>query len=319
MVRLDADEDGGRWVTTENDHRIHINEEGDIDKGNPHVIKAINGFRVKNIRSIPTGARVRSGDTYYVKRANGEFVDPVTGKVADDDELARCKRDCESKIKIVNGDVIDFGDKPLEYGPKEKFNENATRRLRFFEKEYKGNRNEAAMLLDENGDQVGGLLYGSSTRILIPHHLMERTEVITHLHPSTSEIGGTFSEADIDNFSLENLKTIRAISSEVVYSITVTDSTDRWELRSWYTNELAPSRDAYRKKLDALRADILGSTRKYRSGEIDQDAFDKKYNEYVDEHHRLSGEFAVISHNLLLSGQEKFHYNYTLERWDDDE
>ena len=32
--RYDAEE--GRWVTTEHDHKIHINGEGVPDKGNPH-------------------------------------------------------------------------------------------------------------------------------------------------------------------------------------------------------------------------------------------------------------------------------------------
>ena len=41
QARLDAKEEEGRWVTTENDHKIHINEEGVPDKGNPHVIKAM--------------------------------------------------------------------------------------------------------------------------------------------------------------------------------------------------------------------------------------------------------------------------------------
>ncbi len=33
--RLDAKDDDGRWVTTEHDHKIHLNEEGVPDKGNP--------------------------------------------------------------------------------------------------------------------------------------------------------------------------------------------------------------------------------------------------------------------------------------------
>lgn len=43
--RLDAkkDDEEGRWVTTENNHKVHINEEGDPDKGNPHVIDAMRG------------------------------------------------------------------------------------------------------------------------------------------------------------------------------------------------------------------------------------------------------------------------------------
>lgn len=45
--RLDSSADGndeeGRWVTTENDHKVHINEEGVPDKGNPHVLAAMRG------------------------------------------------------------------------------------------------------------------------------------------------------------------------------------------------------------------------------------------------------------------------------------
>lgn len=40
-ARLDAknaDDEEGRWVTTENNHKVHINEEGEPDKGNPHVL-----------------------------------------------------------------------------------------------------------------------------------------------------------------------------------------------------------------------------------------------------------------------------------------
>lgn len=44
MARADAaDDDKGRWITTENGHKVHLNEEGVPDKGNPHVIAAMNG------------------------------------------------------------------------------------------------------------------------------------------------------------------------------------------------------------------------------------------------------------------------------------
>lgn len=39
--RHDADDDEGRWVTTEGGKHIHLNEEGEPDKGNPHVIAAM--------------------------------------------------------------------------------------------------------------------------------------------------------------------------------------------------------------------------------------------------------------------------------------
>ena len=35
--RMDAD-DEGRWITTENNHKVHLNKEGKPDKGNKHVI-----------------------------------------------------------------------------------------------------------------------------------------------------------------------------------------------------------------------------------------------------------------------------------------
>ena len=38
IARLDAKEDEGRWITTENGHHVHLNEEGEIDKGNPKVV-----------------------------------------------------------------------------------------------------------------------------------------------------------------------------------------------------------------------------------------------------------------------------------------
>ena len=42
--RMDAKaEEEGRWVTTENDHRVHLNEEGVPDKGNPYVLATMRG------------------------------------------------------------------------------------------------------------------------------------------------------------------------------------------------------------------------------------------------------------------------------------
>ena len=35
------DDEEGRWVTTENNHKVHINEEGVPDKGNPHVLEVM--------------------------------------------------------------------------------------------------------------------------------------------------------------------------------------------------------------------------------------------------------------------------------------
>lgn len=47
LSRMDADsdDDEGRWITTENGHKVHLNEEGEPDKGNPHVLEVMDGKR----------------------------------------------------------------------------------------------------------------------------------------------------------------------------------------------------------------------------------------------------------------------------------
>lgn len=41
------DDEEGRWVTTDNGHKVHINEEGEPDKGNPHVLAVMEGKKGK--------------------------------------------------------------------------------------------------------------------------------------------------------------------------------------------------------------------------------------------------------------------------------
>lgn len=43
LDRMDADDDEGQWITTENGHHVHINAEGEPDVGNTHVIAAMSG------------------------------------------------------------------------------------------------------------------------------------------------------------------------------------------------------------------------------------------------------------------------------------
>ncbi|MBE6725077.1 MAG: hypothetical protein E7576_07810 [Ruminococcaceae bacterium] len=43
LARMDANTDKGKWITTENNHKVHLNENGQPDMGNPHVIAAMGG------------------------------------------------------------------------------------------------------------------------------------------------------------------------------------------------------------------------------------------------------------------------------------
>lgn len=58
-IRLD---DEGRWITTENGHHIHLNGEGEPDKGNKHVIAAMEGKKSSSKKSAP-----KSSDDFSTK------------------------------------------------------------------------------------------------------------------------------------------------------------------------------------------------------------------------------------------------------------
>ena len=45
--RVDAGDDKGHWITTKNHHKVHLNEEGEPDMGNPNVIEAMTSSEEK--------------------------------------------------------------------------------------------------------------------------------------------------------------------------------------------------------------------------------------------------------------------------------
>lgn len=62
-TRMDADEDG-RWVTTEKKHKVHFNESGEPDKGNPHVISAMKDTTGEKEVTVGGETRKVSGKVY---------------------------------------------------------------------------------------------------------------------------------------------------------------------------------------------------------------------------------------------------------------
>lgn len=98
MARADAaDDDKGSWITTENGHKVHLNEEGDPDKGNPHVIAAMNGDPTGSNSSGSSGSsselrlkekvkllnKTRKGQSVTVSSTTGY---PMTAQKTGDDE-----------------------------------------------------------------------------------------------------------------------------------------------------------------------------------------------------------------------------------------
>ena len=83
-VRFDAEE--GRWVTTEKDHKIHINSKGVPDKGNPYVIAVMKGEDPKTVKSKSAQAD-RSTQIKTIRRANNRL-----GKILREHEEAQEKQ-----------------------------------------------------------------------------------------------------------------------------------------------------------------------------------------------------------------------------------
>lgn len=98
-VRLDEDEDGGRWVTTENGHKIHINEEGEPDKGNPHVLGVMAGKTKKEIKGIVNGF-----SAFKKEAQNAEFTTEDGSKIRvtwENDLPSQTKYEKDNKIKTT--------------------------------------------------------------------------------------------------------------------------------------------------------------------------------------------------------------------------
>lgn len=83
LSRLDdLDDNDGRWVTTENGHKVHINAEGEPDMGNPHVLAAMRGTSLskakqeaETIRSnIPKLKKAVSSAKAQVSKAEKKYV-----------------------------------------------------------------------------------------------------------------------------------------------------------------------------------------------------------------------------------------------------
>lgn len=317
--RMDADDDG-RWVTTEDDHKLHINSEGDIDKGNPHVVKAINGFKVKSIKSVPVGARIKNGDTYYVKIASGDFINQTTGEVVEDDnELAKCKRDAETRVKTAYGTEIDLSHCPLNYGGKTELDSGTRKGVDSFERKRRNAKIEYGCLLDAWGDPVGKEEYrGGHGSVSYPLKYVQYAETITHIHPrkqGSFSLGGTFSLTDIEMLSY-GIRNLRAAANEGVYSLRCGSNMDRDGFAKWAKSEMTRNRNNYKAAMKPLNDEITRVGNDFKNGKTNRTEYDKKYSEYLKQASDRFNEYVVADHNLLLSGQDRFGYEYTLERWD---
>ena len=106
LKRLDEKEDEGRWITTENNHKVHLNEEGEPDKGNPHVIEAMGvpdaAFQKYSDKLYDSIKKAKESDTNYSMLADAVYALP-DDVIIEVDGVAYKKNDKYGVIEEVGG------------------------------------------------------------------------------------------------------------------------------------------------------------------------------------------------------------------------
>ena len=98
--RKDADDGEGRWITTENGHHVHINAEGEPDKGNSHVIDKMNSGSANKGSKKLTIADYRNHE--WKPDENGN-----TSKEDHDFMVNLLKNGDDLAVRMATSDVID--------------------------------------------------------------------------------------------------------------------------------------------------------------------------------------------------------------------
>lgn len=156
-------------------------------------------------------------------------------------------------------------------------------------------------------------------------------DYFSHIHPrsgySSDELGGTFSDADINNWARFNISSFRAVASEGTYSITkspalIADRSSAVTFANDYARFL-------RENSRSANAQASPIAREYRTlsrelwnrcvrGEISRAEYatqnDQAYNNCVAQLNRISNTAHINAHNWLLENQKKYGYTYGLER-----
>lgn len=214
---------------------------------------------------------------------------------------AKGKNSYKNSVSVGN-DTIEY-DGTLKYGGLDKSLSAKQRKTieNFENKRYK-NKIEYGLTVDGDGNIVGKEHKGGKGSVRSTYaEAMTKDNVFSHNHPrGDGELGGTFSDSDLRNFIMTNRKTTRATAKEGTYSISKTNNFDGSGLRNYYAREDKKAYKKYANKMDSLRDDYYSNRISYN--DLDKQA-KKAFNTYL-----------VDSHNILLDGQSKYGYTYTLEK-----
>lgn len=209
-------------------------------------------------------------------------------------------------VTTQDGTVLDLSENPLVYGTNDAAVTGALRNaIEAQETKRLPMVTEYGLVLDGNGNPIGSERHGGKNSVRIPTWTLnsDQAAAFTHNHPrgkgEKGLLGGTFSDADLDGFSREKVKTYRASAAEGTYSITKTAGFNGRAFNSFQNNLNRQCEAQHNQRHSQLKKDL-------RSGKID-------YNTYRQGHANSFNKMLVDLHNGLLAGQSQYGYTYTLE------
>ena len=200
-----------------------------------------------------------------------------------------------------NNGRIDLSDSPLRYGKDDSLLDGSRRvAVEKFENRYAKAKIENGATFDADGN-ITEQRRGGKGSVKTSVAALSQADTFSHNHPREEGVlGGTFSDADLSNFTRFNVKTYRATAKEGTYSISKGKNFDAAGFRRYFNSEFA--------KVNSSSSTILRNLNKQvRSNSI-------SYDNYLKAFHKESNKMLVGMHNVLIAGQKQFGYTYTLER-----
>lgn len=207
----------------------------------------------------------------------------------------------KGELVLPNGSKIEF-DGELKYGKKDPtLTPEARKAIETWETKRGTAKVEYAYSVYEDGTPVGNEVRGGKGSVRSPYSYHGEGATFTHIHPrGDGMLGGTFSQADMNNFANCKSNTTRAKAKEGTYSISKTGNFDATGFKSYVAKAQADFKANQRQSARTLAND-------YRSGKIN-------YNEYLAGSAKAFNTALVKLHDTYSAGQKTYGYTYTLEK-----
>ena len=209
----------------------------------------------------------------------------------------------KNEFRFPDGTVAQY-DGDLNFGAKDPNLSPAVRqRVEAWEAKRVNNKIEYAYSVDEDGNPLGEAR-GGKTSVTSPHYFHD-TEgaTFTHNHPreeGSGYLGGTFSQADMENFAKFGNTTERAAAKEGTYSVSKGANFNQSGFLSYVTQASNNFQREASSAENRLRTQVAMRM--------------MTWEQYNIESTRAFNTALVNLHNAYSAGQSRYGYTYTLEQ-----